>query len=528
MANGTEPGSFKFLPTEIHSRVLQFVHTANQSVNRFCRPPIRYWQRLRRYGPWKAIATAPDNTIYARAYPERISLIERYAYEQEISNNPQPGSSIAPTGIVKVRVPYDGAQCFTRMAWDDVQRGEEILGGDTIDTCRIGHLVIKDPEQRTNLGSLLDLSEHHGALPLEMPIKGPSLPDGHLISDQHAYLWQQDYIPQVPKVRPIDVTLRLLDEEELETLALSNVENLRNRLTKHTEFGPSLRLFIQINVNLPEWLQCGKNLKIRRVALSWPTIPPLGSFKVQLPGGRPPVPFKYNLATRNLEWSNLSVPVHPVQDAAAGVRGFLADPFILEIYVPSELHGEERLNAEVEVEVFGLLSGLGIRLYDATGPRSSHPAVFSRSRLSMRSRLFLDDAFSSRVHSPYQQLHFDEVVPEEMRIRDIVGVLNNEGFVIEKDEPISNDSDLMEHIIRCSRREGPHRMELLVFIVGQRHRTQRRTQGGGSLYISDVSSGDIKVFVHGTLPAGGHQLLEQMNRLHAALRERFEPLRARK
>src|SRR5207244_6957267 len=144
----------------------------SRSLNRSCRPLVRYWQRLGRYGPWKAIVTPPDRTIFARAVPERLSLMERYAYEQEISHNPQPGAYIPPTGTVKVRVPYDGDRCFTRKAWDDVERGEGILGDDNTGTCRIGHLVLKDPEVRTNLGSLLELTEHNGALPLEIPIKG--------------------------------------------------------------------------------------------------------------------------------------------------------------------------------------------------------------------------------------------------------------------------------------------------------------------------------------------------------------------
>jgi hypothetical protein len=455
-------------------------------------------------------------------------LIERYAYEQEISRNPQPQSPIPPTGTVKVRVPYDGDRCFTRKALDDVQRNEDLFGDENSETARIGHLVLKDPEHRTNLGSLLDLGEHSGALPLEVPIKGAGLADGDLVADQHAFLFRQDYVPEIPKVRPIDVTLKLLDEEEWETLALDNVQKLRTRLTTHTEFGPSLRLFIHITVNLPEWLECHNDLRIRRMSLSWPTTPPLQSFAVTLPESPSPLLGKYNLVRRSLEWSNLSIPVHPMQEAAAGVRTFFAEPVIVQIHEPSELYHHERLHAEVEVEVPGLLSGVAARLYDATGHLSSRPQVFSCSRLSMRSRLYLDDAFSSRVHAPYQQLHFDEVVPEEMRIQDVLGVLHNEGFSIDEERHFDDGKSLMEHLITCSRREGPHRMELVVFVVGQKHRTQRRTQGGGSLYISDVASGEMKVFVHGRLEAGGHQLLEQMNKFHAGLRERFEPLRARK
>src|SRR5437879_10417208 len=106
MANETDPGKSKALQDGVHS-ALQLAEAASRSLNRSCRPLVRYWQRLGRYGPWKAIVTPPDRTIFARAVPERLSLMERYAYEQEISHNPQPGAYIPPTGTVKVRVPYD-------------------------------------------------------------------------------------------------------------------------------------------------------------------------------------------------------------------------------------------------------------------------------------------------------------------------------------------------------------------------------------------------------------------------------------
>jgi hypothetical protein len=215
------------------------------------------------------------------------------------------------------------------------------------------------------------------------------------------------------------------------------------------------------------------------------------------------------------------------------MRTFFGKPIVLRIEEPGELYLQQYLEGSVEVSVTGLLSGLSVRYYDAKGARSRNPSLREWTQLVMRVRLFLDDAFTGRLHSPYQQLHFDELVPEDMRISDIVGILTDRGFRI-TDSPGAHgdarvvDGDHEYALIRCHKQEGPEAMNLWVFVEGEKHRTQRSTEHGVWKYESSVASGEMKVFVYGELPGSGDALLRQMNELHAALRERFAPLRARK
>src|SRR5205085_9448632 len=99
---------------------------------------------------------------------------------------------------------------------------------------------------------------------------------------------------------------------------------------------------------------------------------------------------------------------------------------------PGELYKQGKLSGWVEVTVNRLLSGMDARLYDATGKQCQR----RRARLKLTSTirtefsLPLYDAFARRTMSPYQWLYFDEVIPSEMRIDDIVMSLRNRGFKV--------------------------------------------------------------------------------------------------
>ena len=88
------------------------------------------------------------------------------------------------------------------------------------------------------------------------------------------------------------------------------------------------------------------------------------------------------------------------------------------------------LDGQVKVAVNRLLSGLDARLYDATGKLRGHPRVARQSLVTTKFELTLDDAFARRTLSPHQQLHFDEVIPAETRIDDIMMALKNLGFKV--------------------------------------------------------------------------------------------------
>lgn len=61
-----------------------------------------------------------DEPTYARARVESVKIEEKYKYRQEISLNADVSEVGAPTGQLKIVLPYDGDEFFTRDAYADV------------------------------------------------------------------------------------------------------------------------------------------------------------------------------------------------------------------------------------------------------------------------------------------------------------------------------------------------------------------------------------------------------------------------
>jgi hypothetical protein len=192
--------------------------------------------------------------------------------------------------------------------------------------------------------------------------------------------------------------------------------------------------------------------------------------------------------------------------------------------------GGEILMGEVEVEIPGyLLSGMEARLYDGTGRLVEGPPLHRLTRLVVQFRLILDDIFSRRVLSPRQHLHFDQVIPHEMRVLDVLTALADRGFRIIEKLPKEPNENTLVHFIKAKRPTGSDTLMLWLVMDGKRSTTRRETQiPGGQRYTSIFESGELIVHMVGQLPGKSRALTEEMNALQQALRERFDRLRSRR
>jgi hypothetical protein len=197
----------------------------------------------------------------------------------------------------------------------------------------------------------------------------------------------------------------------------------------------------------------------------------------------------------------------------------------LSIANPGELYKEDKLSGRVEVAVNRLLSGMDARLYDATGKQcpSQRPGLKLKSIVTTEFSLQLYDAFTRRTMSPYQWLYFDEVIPSTMRIDDIEMALRNRGFAVRTSRPVNPESCW----ITAERVHGPDRLRLAVYVRGERYRARRdRSVPGGMTYRTSVDSGELRLFVYGSLRAESNPVVREINALRRALRERFDRLPA--
>jgi hypothetical protein len=463
---------------------------------------------------------------FARAAVESAHLTERYFYEQEISRNPAHDRTADPAGQIEITVPYDGHDFFTRQACADVSAQD----GTGVDEVLIGHLALAN-HHRTDLGEVLRLSGSYGAVPIRVPVGGQRGPDA-LDSDEQACVITYDYAPNpdLPKVIPIDVRVELIDPDTVDLGRLiqavgfdhRKVEDIPNRITQQVSFRQCLWLSLSVTISLPTHPR-KSDLRpvVSRVSLDWPTITSLQALHVEVDDAVNEQ-ITYNPVTRSIEWSN--VPMHQ-RDA----QTYQSQEMVLWIEQPGELYRQDSLNGTVEVEVPGhLLSGVESRLYNGIGALARPDRQPKRTTyLTCALRLILDDAFARRIHTPYQHLHFDELIPDEGRIADIRTALINRGFQVETQEPPRDGRD--RYLLRASRAEGPDEMVLWLLAEGQRFRTKRQNQvPGGQMYESEFDSGELKVFVFGMLPTGSRALTHEMNALQHALRERFDRLRSRR
>ena len=73
-------------------------------------------------------------------------------------------------------------------------------------------------------------------------------------------------------------------------------------------------------------------------------------------------------------------------------------------------------------------------------------------------------------------------------------------------------------------------MVLWVFAAGQHFETERETvmQGGGVTHKTKMQSGELRIFVRGSLRRDSRELTHEMNALQRTLRERYDRVRQRR
>jgi hypothetical protein len=466
----------------------------------------------------------PGDLVLARARAKRARIRERYFYKQEISQNAARYQEKAPQGQIKLVVPYDGDKYFNRQARRDIDHARRAEA-----EALIGHLVLSNFEH-ANLGGLLDEGPTHGSVPIRVQIPGPADPGERdpLVDDRRACVVSHDYVPDTGhlKVDPVDVDAWLRDPDDADFSpghVDRDFDGNRLQIMRQVGFLPELRLHMTVRLAIPREQAKGARAKVRQVFIRWPTHTSLRALGLKV--GPTSHPIRYNPRREGLEWSDITMK----READPGVGElitFTSPEMILVIPQPGELYQEESLGGEVRIAVNRLLSGLDARLYDATGTLRGQPQVARQSLISTKFDLTLDDAFARRRLSPHQQMHFDEVIPAETRIDDIMMALKNLGFTVTDSWPGRGPE---KRWLFAQRPEGPDQLLLALYVEGKQHKSRRRrTVPGGMTYRTELDSGELRIYAYGWLARSSRPVVQEMNALRVALRERFDRLPARR
>lgn len=463
----------------------------------------------------------------ARARLQSLKIEEHYAYRQEISQNAASFPTGQPDGLIKLTLPYDGDTYFTRQAHRDVLRAQE-QGADLADGALVGYLVLTGYEH-TNLEDLLDSGPSYGSVPIRVPLclESGTFSADLLLADSRTCVLTHSYRPGTEQleVHPVDIGLELDDPDTADFSRpgdRADSPDQRLRIMRQVSFQPDLMLRMTVRLDLPRELADGAVAQVSDAFINWPTHTSLRSLELRADGQKHPL--RYNPERGGLEWSDIPMVQDP-EPASGEMRTFRTPEVCLSIPQPGELYREDELTGTVEVTVNRLLSGMDARLYDATGKPGGQPEPELESRLSSEFSLILDDAFAQRMLSLSQQLHFDEVIPDEMRIDDIKTALKGLGFRVDDPWPDSPE----DRWLFARRPEGPDMLRLFLYVEGRRHKSRRdRRVPGGMTYRTELDSGELGIYIYGTLPRDSRPVVRQMNALQRALHERFDRLPARR
>jgi hypothetical protein len=81
----------------------------------------------------------------------------------------------------------------------------------------------------------------------------------------------------------------------------------------------------------------------------------------------------------------------------------------------------------------------------------------------------------------------------------------------------------------AKRPEGPDTLEFVLYVDGKQHKSRRqRRVPGGMTYRTDLESGELRIYIYGRLTRDSRPVVQEMNALREALRERFDRLPARR
>jgi hypothetical protein len=527
--------------------------------------------RIRRLAAFAVMhAVAPlrdrsDEPTYARARVESVKIEEKYQYRQDVSLNADVSESKSPEGQIKIVLPYDGDEFFTRDAYADVGVARRD-GQVRADAAVVGFLALTDYE-KTNLEEPLGLQSNYGSVPIKVRLPGPPGPgeSDQLILDNSECVISQKYRPESLRILPVHVDMDLDDPDTAQDpdrpLRSSEVDGIADLLARlrarmqaieeaperRLDFEPGLWLRVTVRLHLPRGQADGVEANVSKVSMSWPTHTSLSSLKLHANSASA---LRYNPEQEHdgrrggLEWSDVPMSLVGQQHDQESTR-FAEEPateaeepafrkelvtltsgeMTLSIANPGDFYKQDALSGRVEVTVNRLLSGLDARLYDAAG----RPYPARRSGLKLTSvvttefSLSLHDAFAHREMSPYQWLYFDEVIPSALRLDDIAMALRNRGFTV----PPVRDLNPADCCIKAHRVQGPGLLRLRVHVKGERYKARReRSVDGGMTYRTAVDSGDLRLYVHGSLRGESKPVVREINALRRALRERFDRLPA--
>lgn len=297
----------------------------------------------------------------------------------------------------------------------------------------------------------------------------------------------------------------------------------------------SLQLFVPKHVHMPE--QTVPVLK--SMSLKWPVRTSHNQIRLQVNDNLQTISF--DPVTQSITWQSVKFYVDPSVDDHQ-YQMFWTPPMTLMVNEPIELYREaisdndthiniKQIPGELEIELPCLLSGLKITFSKKYSYASKAINLTTSTAIRTSFELFVEECFARRAYSPYQHLQFPHVVLSPMRLADIVLLLKDMRFRVQKeDKPekvklLGIDGREVQRerfLIRAKRQEGGKEMNLWIVVEGTPSETTREKEiPGNEKYKTSLDTGSMVMYIRGQINEDPHRVVENINLIHEQLKERF-------
>lgn len=499
---------------------------------------------------------AHEDRLFARALPSEIVVEETYPYAAQVRSLPQvetPGDEPA-RAFIEVRVPYDGQCYFDEAAIGDVRQAVEAHArlqdeepAGTV-AAHIGHVAISDYGRVRLAGS--ELLAQEGALPVAVPVLGSGVGS---IDDLRSGLLEGrarfPYEPERPVPVPIHVEVTISDEDGLYPLQLAlqraekagelkEIERLRRALAEQmgrkAEFASGLRLSFDVQLELAAPFGLADDPappELKSVWLDWPGMAAYRRVLLAVEdneGQMQPHPLTYDPVSGRLQWGGLRF-FAPHEPAENGLFIYQAPRTELYVREPGDFLGLEVLAGQLQVELPLLMSGLQLHYFDATGAPRDVP-VKTKSVLRADLTLEMAGCFERRRYSPYQYIQFPGIVLNQMRLGDIVALLESLQFTV-IGEPVEIIDEGMgtypaasrDVLVTATRAEGASYLWLWLRAGGQTGHAERQGDAGdGNGQAAGRGGGYLTIALRAELDGSSQIPVAVLNELHSRLKRRFQ------
>lgn len=476
-----------------------------------------------------------NKPVIARAKPEEIKIKETFTLQiSDVLSLPDEDNH--GRGKIEIKVPYDGKNSINETTLKDLKEQIPLYSRLKNENVHIGYIGFHDYEN-TDLDEQYALSLRYNLLPLKLRLKdAPFSKFEDLKNDLVEQVTVVNYATAKLNSSPIYFKLvEVTDEYDLIKVSSKDPykffrESWEEYGNKLVSFNPSMTLTFVLAFDAPKHahsLLAKHPPMIADMSIEWPVATTINHVRVVLESNDNAElarDVKYDPRSQRVRWGK--IPFYP-QLQKNGNYQFVTPKIQMSVREPGELFNWKEMKGELLVKFSALYSGLRLSYFNAAGKQNNDVSPDYTTEMTVSFSFDLYKKLKEKIYTPYQVIKFPRVVLNRMRIDDIATLLRDERFDIISildDFPENRvGKEPINYLILAKRDEGDKQLILVLDLEGVPSLTEREKEiPEGEKFKSTFGTGETTCRIRGWLPNDPQLIVQQINRIHALLKHRFE------